>query len=293
MNLTAGIFEARRSDGACVSRFGSSVEASPREFGAPENYALYKAVSVGVWVFYVENGELRFLIADRHRTDLAEMEGWIWVLKGLQELMAEGERDAAAEELLAAEKRWQYAEGHRIVRGALAQLQALWDAEAFTESDVMARGFEVSRVEMPVGMGHDRAPWEFHPVYSKFLPPELDGHGEPEYDQRVVSKKRTYRQRALSAARVYGPEIREKSLADAIFRTGETGASSPAAARASLSGLTKYGEEWTRKAGWLIYTGDLEPDRAMIRLLVNERDQRRRQDNCLGENDANCGESDI
>lgn len=244
-------------------------------------------------LIYGETVKVQFCGADM-TSNGDEMEGWMSVFKGLEDLMSAGERDAAAEELLAAEKRWQYAEGRRIVSSALAQLQALWGSEALMESDVLARGFEVSRVEMPVGMGHDRAPWEFHPVFSKFLPPELDENGEPHYDQRVVSKKRTYRLRTLAAARVYGPEIREKSLADAIFRTGETGASSPAAARASLSGLTRYGEEWTRRDGWLVYQGEvLEPDLAMIRLLVNERDQRRRQDNCPGENDANCGESDI
>ena len=41
--------------------------------------------------------------------------------------------------------------------------------------------------------------------------------GEPMYDVRVVSGYKTTRERAHAAAQVYGHQLREKSLADAML----------------------------------------------------------------------------
>ena len=210
------------------------------------------------------------------------MDGLISVFSGIEDLLSEGEWGAAEDERKAAEKRGRFAECLRVVRKAKAELQASVEAEA------LGSGFGSSEPgrsvgERPLGMGHEGPPWIFHPVFSKFLPPEKDEEmKEPVYDPRVVSGKRNYRQRALAAARVYGPELREPALADAIFRTGETNAGDASSARASLGGLTRYGQEWTRKHGWLIYAGEgLAPDQAMIILLAEER---RQQAGVEGEN---------
>ena len=102
--------------------------------------------------------------------------------------------------------------------------------------------------------------------------PDVDENsGDPIYDICVVSGKGTSRERALAAARVYGYRLKESALADAIFRTGETNASSSTSIRGSLGGLVKYGEGWRRDRGWLVYTGeDLDPDWATLRRLAGE-----------------------
>ena len=236
--------------------------------------------------------EIRFVRgACRPSLDGDEMDGLSSVIGGLQDLVSEQEREAAEEERQAAEKRQRSTKVLQVLRWATAELQALAEADVLPEAGALGSGFgssvaERSVGERPLGMGHEGPPWIFHPVFSKFLPPEKDEEmKEPVYDPRVVSGKRNYRQRALAAARVYGPELREPALADAIFRTGETNAGDASSARASLGGLTRYGQEWTRKHGWLIYAGEgLAPDQAMILLLSRERDETREQAGVEGEN---------
>lgn len=111
------------------------------------------------------------------------------------------------------------------------------------------------------------------------LPPEKDEEtGEPIYDVRVVAGKRTSRERAYAAARVYGGDLRERALAEAIYRTGETQASSAASIRGSLGGLVKHGSDWRRERGQLIYQGgELKPDKDTILSLMGERESLREQ----------------
>ena len=111
------------------------------------------------------------------------------------------------------------------------------------------------------------------PYFWALQPDRDEETGDPVYDVRVVSGKRNSRERALAAARVYGGSLREQSLADAIFLTGETRAAGPASIRGSLGGLVRHGSDWRREHGQLIYQGDgLRPDRDTILLLARERD---------------------
>ena len=95
-------------------------------------------------------------------------------------------------------------------------------------------------------------------------------NGEPMYDVRVVSGHNSHRERAHAAARVYGRQLRERSLADAIFASGDTGAVDASSARSSLGSIVRYGSEWIRQNGWLYYQGDLTCDVDMVCLLLGE-----------------------
>lgn len=95
-------------------------------------------------------------------------------------------------------------------------------------------------------------------------------NGEPVYDVRVVSGYNSHRERAHAAARVYGHQLRERSLAEAIFATGETAAVDASSARSSLGSIVRYGNEWTRLNGWLYYQGDLICDVDMVCLILGE-----------------------
>ena len=105
--------------------------------------------------------------------------------------------------------------------------------------------------------------------------------GEPMYDVRVVSGYKTTRERAHAAAQVYGHHLREKSLADAIFATGETSASDGASARSSLGSVVRYRNEWSRLSGWLYFLGDLTRNAEMVRLLTEEGSESVQQDEGL------------
>lgn len=108
---------------------------------------------------------------------------------------------------------------------------------------------------------------------------EPDDKENPEYDVRVLVGKRTNRERAMAVARVYGKRLRESSLADVILRTGDTAAVDVASIRGSLGGLVRYGGEWKRERGWLVYRGtSLEPDKPWILQLTEERNELRRRE---------------
>ena len=94
--------------------------------------------------------------------------------------------------------------------------------------------------------------------------------GEPVYDVRAVAGLGTIRERAYAAASVYGRRLREVSLAQAIFETGETAAPDAKSARWSLGSLVRYGDEWVRCRGWLVYKGTLTPNKEMIREMYEE-----------------------
>ena len=105
-----------------------------------------------------------------------------------------------------------------------------------------------------------------------FMVPESHPEtGEPIYDPRVVAGKRTVRQRAYAAARVYGPKLRPMALAVAIFATGETRAANAVNIRSALRGLIRYRTgSWEVQDRWFHYLGDLTPDVEMIDLLSEE-----------------------
>jgi hypothetical protein len=152
------------------------------------------------------------------------------------------------------------------------------EAQELAEAAVLAGDVESAGAEKPVEVGTDGHGWWYQEVNSNYLPTELDEvTKEPMYDVRVVAGKKNNRQRALAAAKVYGPKLREVSLAKAIVATGETGATSAASVRSSLGGLVRYGDEWTRERGSLIYLGGrrLPPDKEMILLLAEERGRER------------------
>ena len=112
-----------------------------------------------------------------------------------------------------------------------------------------------------------------------FLTPDNDEKtGEPKYPTEVVAGKGSNRNKALAAAQVYGRKLREPALAEAIFKTGETKAADAASVRASLGVLVRYGQEWERERGYLVYRGEhLEPDKVTILRLAAERDEKKRQ----------------
>ena len=147
-----------------------------------------------------------------------------------------------------------------VWRSAKAEFEALGTGEG---------GTLVTLVEGLVGVSGDAA-WGDHPESGwGFVDPEFDEQThEPIYDWRVVAGKDTNRERALAAARVYGRELREVSLANAILATGEVRANSVAAVRSALGTLVRYGNDWMRAKGSLYYLGEeLTPDEEMVRAL--------------------------
>ena len=201
----------------------------------------------------------------------------LWsVFDAVEEMLLEEKRSTKEQGRLLKEKDRLLTEQLLLVRRAKAEDQEL------AEAAVLAGDVESAGAEKQVGVGHNYdAPWVFDPVFSKFLEPELDeATKEPIYDVRVLAGKKNNRQRALAVAKVYGPKLREVSLAEAIFATGETRATSAASVRSSLGGLVRYGDEWARERGSLIYLGArrFPPDKEMIFLLVGERQREREQE---------------
>ena len=190
----------------------------------------------------------------------------------------EEQRQAAELERRAAGERRGIAEAREIVRQIMAE-DGMSDAGA-------------GEPQVPPGGGGVDSPGVGGPVYKRgdtmrqmfgpnwqYCTPDRDGESdEPIYSVSVVSGKRNSRERAFAAARVYGPELREMSLAYAIFQTGETRAADAASVRGSLGGLVKYGADWRRERGWLIYQGaGLKPDMVTIFRLTRENDELKRQ----------------
>ena len=202
------------------------------------------------------------------------MDGILERLAELEKMVLQEQRQGVEEKRRAAEKvRW----STRLL-------------EIITEFKALAGG----AIDLPEGEAAECASEE-RPAYDRrgvlerllgpgvisppFAPFDRDEEtGEPVLDTRAVAGKRTNRQRAFGAAMTYGPILREVSLADAIFRTGETRASSAASIRSSLGGLVRYGKGWKRDRGTLTYVGDdLTPNRELILQLVRERNERERR----------------
>ena len=111
----------------------------------------------------------------------------------------------------------------------------------------------------------------------RYLTPDYDGQtGRALYALPVVAGKGTNRRRAFAAARVYGPKLDTASLADTIFRTGETKAVDAESVKSSLGTLVRYGQEWKRSEGGVLeYVGDgLTPNQEMILKLLEKRQEK-------------------
>lgn len=160
----------------------------------------------------------------------------------------------------------------RKIRQIRAESEA-WAAGGGESSKMPeSEGIEADGAERQVGMGHEEPPWIFNADFGGFLPPAKDANGEPIYSKEIVAGKGSHRERAVAVAMVHGPEVRESSLSKAIYETGDTGAADPGSVRASLGSLVRYGSDWRRERGWLVYTGPrLVPDKETILRLVEER----------------------
>ena len=224
-------------------------------------YALFRCFGVGA---YLDGGSCSGCDMDEISKLLAELEA----------ALLERRRKAEADKSRAAED----------VRRATRQLEIVSELKALSGGAVtLPEGGEVDVA------GDERPAYDRRGVLERLLgqgvvsPPFApidrdDETGEPVYDSRVVAGKRNNRQRVFAAARVYGPELREASLADAIFSTGETRARSAQSVRSSLGVLIRYGKGWERDRGTLTYVGnDLTPNKEFILVLLKERDEKRRQ----------------
>ena len=180
----------------------------------------------------------------------------------LETEILELKRQAKDKKREAAEKERQLAEQLRVVREAKAAAQELHGGGGYPGGEGTVVRSSPTEITDPSDEDYG------------FLWAALDAEtGEPIYDVRVVSGYNTHRERARAAAQVYGRELREKSLAEAIFATGETSAPDGASARSSLGSVVRYGHEWTRLNGWLHYLGDLTCNEEMVRLLTEERSE--------------------
>ena len=167
----------------------------------------------------------------------------------------------------AGEMEGQYTEQLRILRKARAEAQALHGGGGIPGREgTVGRSFPTEIV--------DPSDEDFGFLWAASDPES----GEPMYDVRVVSGYKTTRERAHAAAQVYGHQLREKSLANAVFATGETSASDGASARSSLGSVVRYGNEWSRLSGWLYFLGDLTRNEKVIQLLTSEGSESVQQD---------------
>ena len=207
-------------------------------------------------------------------------------LLALDAAFAEKEAQHAAKESRAGEKRRWFAAQREIIRQIIVEVEESGGAAG--EVLVSPEGGGVGSVAVDDRVAERRAEllaWrnaifgdDFESLLY-FTPDDDKETSEPVYDLRVLVGKRNNRERALSAARVYGRRLREAALADAIFRTGETGSIDAASVRGSLGGLVRYGRDWERERGWLVYQGEtLEPDQETILQLARERDERQRRE---------------
>ena len=190
------------------------------------------------------------------------------LLAALKAAFMEREREASETESRAAKDRRFYGEQLAVIR----QLElAMGYGESGGAQGAPAGGAgEIAGTGDPAAEQLKRLREEYGQHFP-FLAPELDANGQPVIEKSVVTGFKTNRERAFAAARVYSERLRESALADAIFRTGETRATSPEAVRGSLGGLVRYGKGWVRERGDLVYRGELKPDRETILKLVAER----------------------
>lgn len=196
---------------------------------------------------------------------------------------AEDEHRAAAEKFRSAEDRRHAELMREIVERSIARMEALKGGGADSMSSVADAAVVDPSSEQRSGRRRHQRRWsrDVELWLPRYFDPDLDDvTGEPVYPQCLVVGKKTNRQRALSVARVCGPELRENSLARVIYESGETKASSPASVRSSLGGLVRYGGDWERENGTLYYVGEgLNRNVDLIRQLTNERLAKQQQAN--------------
>ena len=200
----------------------------------------------------------------------------------LESAFAEKHKHAAAEELRAGgERRW-YAVQLEIIRQLKVEVAELGGAagEVLVTPEVGGVGNPGVDDRVAERLAWRKALFDDDFESRKYFTPDHDKETRgPVYDLRVLVGKRDNRERALSAAQVYGRRLREAALADAIFRTGETGSIDAASVRGSLGGLVRYGSDWKRERGWLVYLREtLEPDQETILQLNWERNERQRRE---------------
>ena len=186
------------------------------------------------------------------------------------------EKEQQAKELqrLAGEEKRLAMQDLRVIRQAMAETSESRGGGGESADSLQAIAVAASAdARRQVGMGHEGPPSVFNRQFFGFLPPTKDAvTGEPVYPTALVSEKRSNRERAYAVARVHGPEIRESSLAEAIYATGETNAADATSVRSSLGALVRYGGDWRRENGWLVYQREgLEPDLEMINTLLEQR----------------------
>ena len=189
-------------------------------------------------------------------------------LAALEAEILERKREAKEEKRAAAEKERQLGEELQIIRTARQAARGLLPS---TDTP----GDSGTRLRTAPTRVTDAADEDYGFVWAA-QDPET---GEPIYDVRVVSGYGSHRDRARAAARVYGHQLREGSLAAAIFETGETSAADAGSARGSLGSIVRYGNEWTRLNGWLYYQGHLTCDVDMVRLVLGEISEGNSPDN--------------
>ena len=200
---------------------------------------------------------------------------------GLREKIRQAEADWHEAEILMrrASREREWAEVHLEIAERLGAAMGIGDDEAEeTPAALSGSEFEDSAVAAPAYKPGTTIAGIRGRDFWRRIPDVDEETGDPIYDMRVVSGKGNSRERARAAARVYGYRLKESSLADAIFRTGETRAADPASIRGSLGGLVRYGGDWRRDRGFLVYCGDeLEPDWDTLRELACEGKSRQNQ----------------
>lgn len=225
----------------------------------------------------VLHGVFRVLIGDHwENSDMDE------ILAGLLELrgrVVEDMRQGAEKELAGAEQRMRAETSLKLVDRIYANAVRLFDVPGGVDLPPNGEEGGCPSSDELIARLHAQRQWLFEGDLDslQYLTPELDEEtGAMVYDSRVVVGKSTNRLRALAVARVYGPRLKLASLADTLFRAGETRATDVASVKASLGGLTRYGVDWQRVAsGWLEYKGEgLAPNREMILELLKERQER-------------------
>ncbi len=180
-------------------------------------------------------------------------------LETLETELLELKRQAKEAKRQAAEKERQLGEQLRIVRTAKQEASDLVPSSNTPSGSGTPRRAVPTRITDPSDED-----------YGFLWAAQDPENGEPIYDVRVVSGYNSHRERAHAAATVYGHQLRERSLAEAIFASGETGAVDASSARSSLGSIVRYGSEWTRLNGWLYYSGELACDADMVCLLLGE-----------------------
>ena len=194
-------------------------------------------------------------------------------LSALEATFVERVREATDRQLRAGEDVQWYTEQLEIIRQIKADVAVQLGKSDAGQVEPAGGEPDISRAREPRVDRIARLREEFGEQFP-FFEPDKDENGVPTYAESVMSGLGSNRERAWAAAQVYGERLREAALAEAIFRTGDTNAKSPEAVRGSLGGLVRYGDDWTRERGDLVYRGEgLRPNLDAINRLLRERNE--------------------